>query len=175
MSLIRFLRAKSSPFLTFSSPKKTWPTANDTPPVIHLHDALAVSKAMFSHGPCTHCKMPCPEIHRIWQSHAGNHSSISSCIIHKAMKHFAKGKYSPEHATNSNKSKSSSLAGNFYAAAPYWTPPKSRCRSSPQESCLGLRAWIYLNSLGNFSLQRPNSALAHSEAQNIPQFFEGCC
>lgn len=67
-------------------------------------------------------------------------------------------------------SKSRSLAVNFHAAAPYWTPPKSRCRSSRRESCPRLCAWIDLKSLDNFNLQRPNSALVHSETQNT-----GCC
>ena len=102
-------------------------------------------------------------------------STIDSCIIHKAKNIFCEGKYSPRQATDFYKSKSSSLLGNFHHAAPYWTPPKSRCRSSRRESCPRLGARIDLNSLDNFHLQRQNSAFVHSETQNTPQFFEGCC
>ena len=107
---------------------------------------------------------------------ASIHPSIDSCIIHEPTKTFCEGKCKPQHTKHLCKSKSSSLLGNFHAAAPYWKPPKSRCTSFRGESCLyRLRAWIDLNSLDKFNLQRPNSALAHSETQNIPQFFERCC
>ena len=46
----QILCAKSSPFLTWLFPKKKWPTAIDTPPVIHLHDVLAVSEALSADG-----------------------------------------------------------------------------------------------------------------------------
>ena len=132
-------------------------------------------KHCFAHAPCKHYKTPYPEIHRIWPLHAHRHRSITSCIIHEATEKFYEGRWSRKHTINLYKSKSSWLPGNFHAAAPNWTPPKSHCRSSRQESCLRLRAWIALNSLDNLDLQRSNSALVHSEAQNTPQFFEGCC
>ena len=69
------------------------------PLIIHLHEVLPDSKAMFAHGLRTHYKMSRPEILRTWQSHAGKHTTISSCIIHKTRKHFAQGKCSPEQAT----------------------------------------------------------------------------
>ena len=42
------------PDLSFA--KKTWPTVNDTPPVIHLHDVLAFSEALSADGSGTRFK-----------------------------------------------------------------------------------------------------------------------
>ena len=152
-------------------------SANLTPPVIHLHDTLPVSQTLFADAPCTHYNMPCSEIHRTLPSHAATHASIDR-IMHYSTGHqktFCEGRCSPKHTTYLCKSKTIWLAGNFHAAAPNRTLPKSPCRSSRQTSCLRLRAWIDLNSLDKLDLQHSNSALLHSEAQNTPQFLEGCC
>ena len=170
-------------------------SANLTPPVIHLHDTLPVSQALLADAPRTHYNMPCSEIHRTWPSHAARHASIDRIMhystghqkkfcegrcspkhtTHLHQKKFCEGRCSPKHTTHLYKSKTIWLAGNFHAAAPNRTLPKSPCRSSRQTSCLRLRAWIDLNSLDKLNLQHSNSALLHSEAQNTPQFLEGCC
>ena len=90
-------------------------------------------------------------------------------------KKFCEGRCSPKHTAYLYKSKTNWLAANFHAAAPKRTLPKSLCRSFRQASCFRLRAWIDLNSLEKLNLQHSNSALLHSEAQNTPQFIEGCC
>ena len=71
-------------------------STNLTPPVIHLHDTLPVSQALFADAPRTHYNMPCSEIHRTWPSHAATHASIASCTIQQATKkNFARGGAAP--------------------------------------------------------------------------------
>ena len=101
--------------------------------------------------------------------------SCTSCIIHEAINILSRGSAAP----NTQKIYTSLKPPRFPATSTLQHPRgyviNSRCRSYRQENCLRLCAWIHLSSLNNFCLQRPNSALVHSEAQNTPQFLEGCC
>ena len=174
-----FSHAKSSPFHTFPTLGKTWPPlclyksySACYPPARHAACQSSIVCRCSSHA-LQYALLRDPQDLAIARSHA-----CIDRIMHYSTGHqkkFCEGRCSPKHTAHLYNSKTSWRTGNFHAAAPNRTLPKSLCRSSRQTSWLRLRAWIDLNSLDKLNLQHSNSALLHSEAQNTPQFLEGCC
>ena len=100
---------------------------------------------------------------------------VTSWIIHEPPNIFRQGNPGPPKARKYYKSKSRSLLGNYVEPAGKGRPQNWRWHSSRQETCLRLAAWIDLNLMHNLHYERSNSAVVLYKAQNIPQFFEGCC
>ena len=69
-------KVKSSPFLPSLRQKVKHGDRERLSLIIHLHDALAVNRALLADGPGTRFKMPWPESHNTSQSRAGKHRSI---------------------------------------------------------------------------------------------------
>ena len=91
-------KVQSSPFLAFPSAQTNMAATKSHSPVIHPYEALAVSEPLPAHGPGTHYKMPWPEIHRAWLSHAGKafiHRSAHALFI-RQKKIFGRGGQGPD-------------------------------------------------------------------------------
>ena len=100
-------KVQSSPFLAFPSAQTNMAATKSHSPVIHPYEALAVSEPLPAHGPGTHYKMPWPEIHRAWLSHAGKafiHRSAHALFI-RQKKIFGRGGEGPDKSSFFYKSK----------------------------------------------------------------------
>lgn len=100
LSLIPYSTRKvqSIPGLPFAQ-KKNMASANQTPSVIHLHDALAVSQLLLSDAPGTGFKTAWSKIHSASQWQAGKPRSFhrsTYALFMRQNKNFARGSTAPD-------------------------------------------------------------------------------
>ena len=176
LSSIPLPRAKSSPFHTFPLPQKKHGGHKITlarSPAARL--ACYQSSTVFrcSWNTLQHALLPDPQ-HIALTRKASIFPSSTSCIIHEATKIFSRGSTAP----NPPQIYTSLNPLRFSATSMLQHPSGHRQSHAAQvpgkQTALDLAPGSIWTRSTTFTSSAQNSAIVHSETQNIPHFFEGC-